>query len=480
MSAHTAASGTPATFYTRIDQALGNPRLQAAVRNATHRMASGRTTAVASFPEMDAMRDHARAIRAHTIARLDHYLRTFTENVERRGGHVHFAATAEEAVRIVCEIAAAHGVKTIVKGKSMVSEEIHLNEGLEARGHEVIETDLGEFIVQLDRDHPSHIVMPIIHKDRHDVARLFRKTLNATDDEVEDAPRMAKLARRVLRAGFLRADMGISGGNFGVAETGSVCITTNEGNGRLTTSVPRVHVALMGIERLVPTLDDLGVMLQILGKSATGQKLTVYSNVMSGPRRYGGAEGDESDGPEHFHVVLVDNGRSSLVGSELAEILYCIRCGACLNSCPVYQQLGGHAYGSVYPGPVGAVLMPALGGLHQWHDLPQASSLCGACREVCPVRIDIPRMLLELRDKTTQQGLTPNWVTFGLTVFRQLATRPALFRRAQAVASWVTRRVAKDGWLRSMPGHMARWSVTRDFPAFAPKTFQQQWRERGR
>jgi L-lactate dehydrogenase complex protein LldF len=358
---------------------------------------------------------------------------------------------------------------------------VHLNEGLEAKGMEVIETDLGEFIVQLDRDHPSHIVMPIIHKDRHDVAKLFRRTLNATDDEVEDAPRMAKLARRVLRAGFLRADMGISGGNFGVAETGSVCITTNEGNGRLTTSVPRVHVALMGIERLVPTLDDLGVMLQILGKSATGQKLTVYSNVMSGPRRYGAGEGDESDGPEHFHVVLVDNGRSTLVGSELAEILYCIRCGACLNSCPVYQQLGGHAYGSVYPGPVGAVLMPAIGGLPQWHDLPQASSLCGACREVCPVRIDIPRMLLELRDKTTGQGLTPWWVTFGLRVFRHVATRPALFRSAQALAGWVTRRAARDdGWVRSMPGHMARWSEKRDFPAFAPKTFQRRWRERAR
>lgn len=474
------AARHPATFYTRIDQALGNPRLQAAVRNATQRMASGRTTAVAAFPEMDAMRDHARAIRAHTIARLDHYLRLFAGNVERRGGHAHFASTAVEAVRIVCDIAAANAVRTVVKGKSMVSEEIHLNDGLEARGVEVIETDLGEFIVQLDRDRPSHIVMPIIHKDRHDVAKLFRRTLDATDDEVEDAPRMARLARRVLRRGFLRADMGISGGNFGVAETGSVCITTNEGNGRLTTSVPRIHVALMGIERLVPTLDDLGVMLQILGKSATGQKLTVYSNVMSGPRRYGGAEGDESDGPEQFHVVLVDNGRSSLVGSELAEILYCIRCGACLNSCPVYQQVGGHAYGSVYPGPVGAVLMPALGGLHQWHDLPQASSLCGACREVCPVRIDIPRMLLELRDKTTKQGLTPGWVTFGLSVFRHLATRPALFRRAQAVASWVTRRRAKDGWISWMPGHMARWSEKRDLPAFAPKTFQQRWRERGR
>jgi L-lactate dehydrogenase complex protein LldF len=237
----------------------------------------------------------------------------------------------------------------------------------------------------------------------------------------------------------------------------------------------------MGIERLVPTLDDLGVMLQILGKSATGQKLTVYSNVMSGPRRYGAGEGDESDGPEHFHVVLVDNGRSTLVGSELAEILYCIRCGACLNSCPVYQQLGGHAYGSVYPGPVGAVLMPAIGGLPQWHDLPQASSLCGACREVCPVRIDIPRMLLELRDKTTGQGLTPWWVTFGLRVFRHVATRPALFRSAQALAGWVTRRAARDdGWVRSMPGHMARWSEKRDFPAFAPKTFQRRWRERAR
>lgn len=468
-----------ATFYTRVDQALANPRLQAAVKNATDRMASGRKAAIAAFPEMDAMRDHARAIRAHTIARLDHYLRLFIENVERRGGHVHVASTADEAVALVLDIARRHGAGTIVKGKSMVSEEIELNAGLEGAGLEVIETDLGEFIVQLDRDHPSHIVMPIIHKDRHDVARLFRRTLHASDDEVQDAPRMAGLARRVLRAGFLRADMGISGGNFGVAETGSVCITTNEGNGRLTTSVPRVHVALMGIERIVPTLEDLGVMLQVLGRSATGQALTVYSNVMSGPRRYGAA-GDESDGPEHFHVVMVDNGRSSLVGGQMAEILYCIRCGACLNSCPVYQQLGGHAYGSVYPGPVGAVLMPALGGLHQWGDLPQASSLCGACREVCPVRIDIPRMLLELREKTTAAGLTPVWVTFGLRVFRHIATRPRVFRAAQAMAARATRWLARDNWVRSMPGHMARWTRTRDFPAFPSRTFLQQWRARGR
>ena len=472
----------PATFYQRVGRAVGNPTLQAAVRNATDRMAAGRLSAVAMFPEMDAMRDHARRIRAHTIARLDHYLREFEASIQRRGGHVHWASTADEAVRLIVDIARGHGVSRVVKSKSMVTEEIELNAGLAAAGVEVLETDLGEFIVQLDADHPSHIVMPIIHKNRHDVARLFRARLDATDDEVADAPRMAGLARRVLRAGFLKADMGISGGNFGVAATGSVCITTNEGNGRLTTTLPRVHVAVMGIERIVPTLDDLGVMLQVLARSATGQPLTVYSNIISGPRRHGtGTAGAaESDGPEHFHVVMVDNGRSALVGSELAEILYCIRCGACLNSCPVYQSMGGHAYGSIYPGPVGAVLMPALGGLHAWGDLPQASSLCGACREVCPVRIDIPRMLLELRDKTTQEGLTPNWVTFGLTVFRQAATRPALFRVAQRLASWATRRLARDGWIRSMPGHMARWSETRDFPTFAPRTFQQQWKGRGR
>ena len=468
----------PATFYERAGLALNNPPLQAAVRNATDRMASGRRTAVAAFPEMDAVRDHARAIRAHTIARLDHYLREFEANVRLRGGHVHWAATPEEAVSIVAGIARKHGVKTVVKGKSMISEEIDLNAGLAQANVDVLETDLGEFIVQLDEDHPSHIVMPIIHKNREEVARLFRRKLDATDEDLSDVPRMTQLARRVLRAGFLRADMGISGANFGVASTGSICITTNEGNGRLTTSLPRVHVALMGIERVVPGLDDLGVMLQVLGRSATGQKLTVYSNIISGPRRGGDGHDGESDGPEHFHVVLLDNGRSSLVGTELAEILYCIRCGACLNSCPVYQQLGGHAYGSVYPGPVGAVLMPALKGLHQWGDLPQASTLCGACREVCPVRIDIPRMLLELRDKTTEAGLTPIWVTFGLSVFRFVATRPALFRRAQAFAGWSTRRLARDGWIDRLPGHLARWTKSRDFPAFAPRTFQQQWKAR--
>jgi L-lactate dehydrogenase complex protein LldF len=218
----------------------------------------------------------------------------------------------------------------------------------------------------------------------------------------------------------------------------------------------------------------------VLGRSATGQKLTVYSNILNGPRRHGspGPGTEEADGPEHLHIVLVDNGRSQLLGGDLAEILYCIRCGACLNICPVYQQVGGHAYGSVYPGPVGAVLTPALRGLQQWHDLPQASSLCGACRDICPVRIDIPRMLLTLRDETTRRGLTPRWVTFGLTVFRAVATRPALFRRAQAMGGWASRRLATDGWIRHLPGHLARWTQKRDFPAMPVKTFQQRWKER--
>jgi L-lactate dehydrogenase complex protein LldF len=471
----------PANFYARVDQALRNPAMRAAMKHATSRLVSSRELSISALPNADALRDHARAIRAHTIARLDYYLARFDETVRARGGQVHWAATADAAVAIVADIARQHGAKTAVKSKSMVSEEIELNAALARAGVDVLETDLGEFVVQIDGDHPSHIVAPIIHKSRRDVAKLFQEKLAATDADVADVPQMTAFARRRLRAGFLKADLGISGGNFGVAETGSLCICTNEGNGRLTTTVPRVHVALMGIERLVPTLADLGVMLQVLGRSATGQKLTVYSNIITGPRRRGeDADHDESDGPDHLHIVLVDNGRSRLLGTDLAEVLYCIRCGACLNTCPVYQEIGGHAYGSVYPGPVGAVLTPGLRGLADWHDLPHASSLCGACREICPVRIDIPRMLLKLRDEAREQGYSPAWITSGIWVFRQLALRPRLFRRAQALASFVTRRLATNGWIRRMPGHFARWTRTRDFPAFALHTFMSQWERRGR
>ena len=471
----------PANFYKRVDRALNDPAMRAAMMRATTRLVSSRAVGIGGLPQADQIRDHARAIRAHTITRLDYYLAQFEEAVRTRGGHVHWAATASDAVSIVADIARHYGAKMAVKSKSMVSEEIELNAALAAAGVEVLETDLGEFVVQIDGDHPSHIVAPIIHKSRRDIARLFQEKLQASDADVADVPQMTAFARRLLREGFLKADMGISGGNFGVAETGSLCICTNEGNGRLTTTLPRVHVALMGIERIVPTLADLGIMLQVLGRSATGQKLTVYSNIITGPRRQGAeTEGDESDGPDHLHIVLVDNGRSRLLGTDLAEVLYCIRCGACLNTCPVYQEVGGHAYGSVYPGPVGAVLTPGLRGLEKWHDLPHASSLCGACREICPVRIDIPRMLLTLRDQATERGYSPAWITSGLWFFRQLAVRPALFRRAQALASFATRRIAKNGWIERMPGHFGRWTRTRDFPAFAPATFMTQWERRRR
>jgi L-lactate dehydrogenase complex protein LldF len=288
---------------------------------------------------------------------------------------------------------------------------------------------------------------------------------------------MTQFARRALRPAFLSADLGISGVNFGIAKTGGICICTNEGNGRLTTTLPRVHVAMMGIERIVPTIEDLGVMLQVLARSATGQNLTVYSNVIHGPRPTT-ADRAEPDGPDELHVVLLDNGRSKVLASEVAEILYCIRCGACLNACPVYQQIGGHAYGSVYPGPVGAVLTPALWGQGQWSDLPHASSLCGACREVCPVRIDIPKLLLRLRAAGDDEGRTPGWVAQGMKVFRFAAVRPWAFRLAGRVSAIATSLVADRGWIRRLPGPLAGWTSSRDFRPMAKESFEDRWKTR--
>jgi L-lactate dehydrogenase complex protein LldF len=460
-------------FYRRVEEALGKTRMRDAVRHTSGRVMESRRAAIAELDSSDAVRDEARAIRSRTLAALDRHLDTFVTSVERNGGSVFFAETGDDAVEYIRRLAHDRGVKTIVKSKSMVSEEIELNPVLEGDGIEVVETDLGEYIAQLDDDRPSHIVAPILHKTKEDCARVFREKLGATDEEVADVPQMTQLARRVLRQSFLRADMGISGVNFGVAETGSVCICTNEGNGRLSTTLPRIHVSLMGMERLVPTAADLGVMLQVLGRSGTGQRLTVYSNILSGPRRPG-----EADGPEEFHVVIVDNGRSAVLAGELGEILYCIRCGACLYACPVYQQIGGHAYGSVYSGPVGSVLSPALAGIHAFHELPHASTLCGACREVCPVRIDIPRMLLRLRATGVEAGESPQWIALGMKVLGWLGTRPRLFGLAGRVAARMAALGARDGWLHSMPGHVSAWTKSRDFPVPAAESFQERWARR--
>jgi L-lactate dehydrogenase complex protein LldF len=461
------------SFYRRSADALADRALQGKMQRATSRLVAARAAGFAALEGADAVRDRARAMRADVVAHLDRHLATFAERLTALGGHVHWAADAAEAVRIVADIATSRGVRTAVKSKSMVSEEIELNPGLERVGVRVVETDLGEWVVQLAHDHPSHIVAPILHMSREDVVGIFREQARAVDADVVDVPAMTAFARRTLRQEFLRAEMGISGGNFGVAETGSVCLVTNEGNGRLTTTLPRIHVALMGIERIVPTMADLGAALRVLARSATGQALSVYSNVITGPRRDG-----EPDGPDEVHVVLVDNGRSRLLGTDLAEILYCIRCGACLNACPVYQALGGHAYGSVYPGPVGSVLTPALKGLGVFGDLPHASSLCGACREVCPVRIDIPRMLLALRARTVEEIGQPAWLSTGLWWYARLATRPRLFALAGSIAARLTRLVAMDGWVRSLPGPLGRWTARRDFPAMPARSFQERWRAR--
>ena len=472
-------SVTAKPFDQRTAEALADGQLRTTLRSVTTVILGSRRAGLGRLEDSDAWRDHARRIRAHTLSRLDSYLDQFVANVEARGGHAYYAATAADAVRYVQDLAVSKGVKLAVKSKSMVTEEIGLNHHLESAGVRVVETDLGEYIVQLAHDRPSHIVMPIMHMTRHQVADLFRDKIGATDADLADIPAMTQLARRVLREEFINADMGISGVNFAVAETGSSTTGTNEGNGRLCTTMPRIHVAMMGIERIVPTVHDLSVMLQVLARSSTGQNLTVYTNVVNGPRPRD-FESAEGDGPDEFHVVMVDNGRSRVLGSELAEILYCIRCGACLNTCPVFHQIGGHAYGGVYPGPVGAVLTPALDGLGPFHELPQASSLCGACREVCPVRIDIPRMLLKLRADTVDAGKSPKWITYGIKALAWAGTRPSMFRWTGAIAARLTRLLATNGWIRRMPGHLSAWTKTRDFPAMPLKSFQEQWAARRR
>lgn len=459
------------TFYERASDALANPSAHQAIRAGTRRFLVHRASAVAAFPEMDALRDRARLIRAYTLSKLDVFLAEFADNVEANGGCVFWAKNAAEANDYVVTLAGARGVRQVVKSKSMVTEEIELNHALEATGVQVVEGDLGEFIIQLAGEKPSHIIAPVLHKTRVQVGKLFQEKLNTP--YTDDPSALNDLARAHLRDIFLSADMGITGVNFGVAESGTLSLVMNEGNGRFTTTAPRIHVAFMGMERLVPTLADLATMLPVLEISATGQRLTVYNNLITGPRRAG-----EPDGPEELHVVILDNGRTDTLATEMAEILYCIRCGACLNICPVYQSIGGHAYGSVYPGPLGSVVTPALMGLDHWHELPHASTLCGACKEVCPVRIDIPRLLLQLRDASSSANHSPAWLRVGMRIYGTVAQYPVLFRWGLRIGSVATRLFAKKGWLKTIPSPLSGWTDHRAFRALAKKSFRQHWIER--
>jgi L-lactate dehydrogenase complex protein LldF len=458
-------------FAARADRALADLRLRAALGRATDHLGSRRAGSFLTLDHADLVRDAARAAKMQALRSLSNHLERFEAKLIANGARVHWAETPGDANRLVVEIAAAAGVRRVVKSKSMVTEETHLNTTLERAGLTVVETDLGEYIVQLGHDRPSHIIAPIIHLTRQDVGQLMHRTLHVP--YTDDVMALAATARARLREEFLSADMGISGANFGVADTGTICLVTNEGNGRMVTTLPRVHVAVMGIEKIVPSMTDLDRCLKVLARSGTGQKLTVYTTLIHGPRR-----ADEVDGPSELHVILLDNGRSRILAGETAEILGCIRCGACLNACPVYRNIGGHAYGDTYPGPVGAVLTPGLRGLGPWSELPGASTLCGACREVCPVRLDIPRMLLALRKDVAVRGPAARSWKMAMRLFASVASRPALYRAGALVMRWNLRVLAKDGWIARAPGPARRWTRYRDLKAPAADTFQERWRTR--
>jgi L-lactate dehydrogenase complex protein LldF len=430
---------------------------------------AGNRRGYAALADSDQLRQHAKHIKEHTLAHLDQYLEQLEAAIHKVGGMVHWAADATEARQIVLDIARQKNCRRIVKSKSMTAEEVHLNPALESAGLEVTETDFGEFIIQLAGERPSHLVAPAVHHTRESVARVLSKHLGQT---LPDDPRtLAMTGRRVLRDKFYHADMGISGANFAVAETGTIVLVTNEGNGRLTTTWPRVHVALMGMEKVIPRLQDLPVFLKLLARAATGQTLSVYTTLITGPRRPG-----EIDGPEEFHLVILDNGRSKILATPFRESLQCIRCGACLNACPVYRRIGGHAYGGVYSGPIGSILTPLYDSVSDNPHLPHASSLCGACQAACPVRINIPHMLIGLRE--LQHHARPSRSeNLAYRIWKEILRRPPLYRVALKAASLVLRFLAKGGWLHRLPGPGAAWTATRDFPAPASRSFRERWKE---
>ena len=464
-----------------IRRALSDERLQTAIYSATGRLIAHRRASVAriALPDYQELRTHANRIKRWTIENLDTCLEQLERNVEARGGKVVWCSTPEEVADFILDLAKKREAKLIVKSKSMTTEEIDLNDRLEHHGLTTVETDLGEYILQLAHERPYHIVAPALHKTRFDVAEIFTARLGTPRETVPE--RQTLVAREVLREKFLNADIGITGANFLIADSGAVVVVENEGNARLSSSAPKIHIAIAGIEKVIPRAQDLGVFLTLLGRSATGQPLTVYTSFLSGPRREG-----EMDGPEEFWLVLLDNGRTRLLAdAEKRESLYCIRCGACLNHCPVYRKIGGHNYPGIYSGPIGAIITPQYQGIMHDPWLPYASSLCGACAEVCPVKIDIPRLLLDLRSEVVEAKTARGENRTEKLVFRAYAfasCRPALYSRASALAAMLSPR-GKDGWLNSMPPlvkakALENWLSQRDLPAPARRSFRQWWRTR--
>src|SRR4051812_45228006 len=468
------AAASPFDFHKLSVKAAGDERLKASINNAVMRQYTGRQLIMAELPDADGLRDLAGRIKQHALDHLDFYLEQLAANVRKNGGHVHFAKDGREATRIILDIAANASCTRCIKSKSMVSEEIDLVHALEIAGMDVVETDLGEFIVQISHDKPSHLVAPIVHKDRASIAKLFSEYFGTPYND--DPQSLTMQARTYLRDKFRQSDFGMTGGNFLVAETGQLCCVENEGNQRQSITTPRVLVSLVGIEKVVPRVADLNVMLKLLARSATGQPCTIYTNIFGGPRAPG-----EKDGPEEFHLVLIDNGRSEILASEeYRETLRCIRCGACLNACPIYRKIGGHAYGSVYPGPIGALITPLFQGLGEFKDLPQASSLCGACYEACPVKINIQQILINMRRDIKAAHLDGVMERVVYRISGWGLKSPFLYNVIGTLQKWDLRRRARrgGGWVKTMPSIAAGWTEVRDMPAPARKTFHQMWRKK--
>src|SRR5215203_4393276 len=459
-------------FNARARRAVADEQLHDSIELFTHKSVAGRNAVLDALPEAPALRERAYRIKQETMANLDRYLEQMADAVEARGGNVFFAADGEDVVRYIGDLAQRKGAKVITKSKSMATEEIELNRRLEEDypGIEIVETDLGEWIAQLAGDTPSHIVGPILHMNRKRITEVLSRT--AGEELPPDVEALGSFARRRLREKFLAADIGITGANFGVAETGTVATVTNEGNARLVTSVPPVHVVVMGIEKLVPRFTDLSVFVRLLARSSTGQKLTVYTNFITGPRQMG-----ELDGAEELHLILMDNGRSKLLGTEFEEALYCIRCGACLNVCPVYRQTGGHAYGSTYSGPIGAVITPLLKGHDEAKDLPHASSLCGACWEACPVGIPLHDLLLKLRNQQVEEGIAGKAQEIAFKGFESTMKRPVLYNISSRAGRLAQKPLEKNGSMRPLPGPLSAWTDSREMPPLAGKSFRQLWKE---
>ncbi len=468
---------TAHAFKANARAAVQDPQLQRALSHIKEGFIGKRAKAVARLPEFEALREAAREVKDHTLEHLDLYLERYEERVVAQGGQVHWCPSAADARRAVLDICRRIGAKTVTKGKSMIAEEIALNEHLEENGITPVETDLGEYIIQLRHEPPSHIIAPAVHLTKDLIEADFRAAHKdlPPDRPLSEPRQLVDEARRMLRHKFLAADAGITGANFLIAETGASIIVTNEGNGDLTQILPKVHIVVASLEKIVPTLEDAATILRVLARSATGQEFSAYTTLSTGPRRPG-----DRDGPEEYHVILLDNGRSEMLAGEFRDALRCIRCGACMNHCPVYHAIGGHAYGWVYPGPIGAVLTPSFIGIEEAGHLPNASTFCGRCEAVCPMKIPLPKMMRHWREREFERHLTPRPLRAGLKAWAFLARRPALYRlltgptiRALALLG------ARKGRFRALP-LAGGWTRVRDFPAPQGRSFQALWAARKR